>query len=63
MLIILFQIRLYKPRRGKGVKEDELLKKRLDAFINKDEEQIKGKHSRKIQRDRLRRKLEKKNKS
>ena len=60
ILFLLIQIRLYRPTRGKGTDQDEIsLVNQLKVILSKDKEnvkQLKGRHSRKIQKEKIRKK-------
>lgn len=60
VLYILIQIRLYKPSRSQSTDEDDSLINQVKSILKKDKEAIKnrrGRHSRKVQKERTRRNI------
>lgn len=62
VLFLLIQIRLYRPSREKGKIDEQPIFEQLKDMLKKDKEKVVGRHSRKVQKERVKKRYKKNNK-
>lgn len=62
ILFLLIQIRLYRPSREKGKTDEQPILEQLKDMLKKDKDKVVGRHSRKAQKERVKKRYKKNNK-